>query len=250
MSIVKSDKRSTRPISFKISKDIMITSTGIVNINVPFIVNHVDFFPSSFKLEIFEKVIYIDPVIVEEDKSADYILITHAHQDHFSMKDIKRLLKKETIVICPKQVYKKISKELKGYKIVKTKPGDKMSFGNIGVESIGAYNLKSGFLVPHPKCHMNVGYIISSGDIKIYHTGDTDYTSEMRHLKNITLVLTPIDGDNLTMTTEKAAEFVNHIEPHYVIPMHYNTPTDETERLKKLINKNIKVVVMEENEIK
>lgn len=246
MSIVKSEKRSTRPIGFKINKDITITSTGIVNINVPFIVNHVDFFPSSFKLEIFEKVIYIDPVIVDEDVPADYILITHAHQDHFSMKDIRKLLKKETIVICPEQVYKKISKELKGYKIMNTKPGDNMSFGNIAVESVSAYNLKSGLLVPHPKSHMNVGYIISSADIKIYHTGDTDYTSEMRKLKNITLLLTPVDGDNLTMTTEKAAEFVNHIEPRYVIPMHYNTPTDETEKLKKLVNENIEVVILEE----
>lgn len=245
MSMVKSKNRSTKPISFRIGEDIIITSTGTVNIYIPFIVNHVDFFPSSFKLEIFEKVIYIDPVIVDEDVPADYILITHSHQDHFSVKDIRKLLKKETIIICPEKVYKKVSKKADGYTIIKTKPGDSLNFGNLTVESMGAYNVKSGFPAPHSRSVMNVGYIIGSANVKIYHTGDTDYTSEMQRLKNITAVLTPIDGGNLTMTTEKAAEFVNYLKPRFVIPMHYTIGTDETGKFKNLISSDIQVVVLE-----
>ncbi len=246
MSMVKSKNRPSKPISFRIGEDIIITSTGAVNIYVPFIVNHVDFFPSSFKLEICEKVIYIDPVIVDEDVPADYILITHSHQDHFSVKDIRKLLKKETIIICPEKVYKKISKESEGYTKIKTKPGDSLNFGKLTIESMGAYNVKTGFPVPHSRSAMNVGYIIGSANVKIYHTGDTDYTSEMQKLENITLVLTPIDGGNLTMTTEKAAEFVNHLNPRFVIPMHYTIGKDETGKFKDLVGSDVQVIVLEE----
>ena len=244
MSLVKSKDRPREPVSFKISEDIIVTSTGAVNIHVPLIV-HVDFFPSSFKIEIFEKVIYIDPVIVDGKVPADYILITHSHPDHFSVTDIRKLLKNETVIICPETVYKKISGELEGYTIIKTKPGDKMDFENITVESIGAYNVRSGFLTPHSRSAMNVGYMIGNAYVKIYHTGDTDYTSEMKRLQNITLVLTPIDGGNLTMTTEKAAEFVNDLKPRYVIPMHYKIGTDEIEKFKSLVDSGIQVVVLD-----
>jgi L-ascorbate metabolism protein UlaG (beta-lactamase superfamily) len=51
----------------------------------------VDFFPSGFKLRIKEKAIYIDPVCIGDYEAADYILITHSHGDHFSLRDIKKL---------------------------------------------------------------------------------------------------------------------------------------------------------------
>lgn len=245
MGVISSKKRSPKPISFEITKGITITSTGAVNIHVPFIVNHVDFFPSSFKLDIHRRVIYIDPVIVDAKEPADYILITHSHQDHFSIPDIKKLLKRETIVICPKAVYKKLSKELNEHTIIRIKPGDKMDYDDITIEAIGAYNMKSGLLAPHSMSAMNVGYIISNADIKIYHTGDTDYTPFMRQLKNISTVLTPIDGGNLTMTTEKAAEFINDLKPQFVIPMHYNLGADATSKFKELINSNTHVIVLD-----
>lgn len=245
MGIIRSEKRSPILRSFEISKDIILTSTGAVNINVPFIVNHVDFFPSSFKLEVNEKVVYIDPVIIDEDVPADYILITHSHPDHFSKNDIKKLLKKETIVICPKIVHKKLSKELSNYSVMITSPGYKKNFGIINVESISSYNVSSGFFVPHPKSAANVGYIINIGDVNIYHTGDTDYTPKMMQLNNITIALTPIDGGNLTMSTEKAAEFINNLNPKFVVPMHYNIGTDEVRKFKELVNSHINVIILD-----
>ena len=39
-------------------------------------------------IEASKKVIYIDPLLIDDPKPADYILITHAHPDHFSLTDI------------------------------------------------------------------------------------------------------------------------------------------------------------------
>ncbi|MFA9379639.1 MAG: MBL fold metallo-hydrolase [Acetanaerobacterium sp.] len=220
---------------------------GAVDIHVPLIVKHIDFFPASFKLKIHEKVLYIDPVIVEEEEPADYILITHSHQDHFSVPNIRRLLKTETTVICPENVYKKLYTALKGSTIKKTKPGDSMDFDEITIESVEAYNVSAG-ITPHPKSAMNVGYIITSGNDRLYHAGDTDYTLEMQKLQNISTVLTPIDGGNLTMTTEKAAEFINDLKPRFVVPMHYNIGSAEVEHFKKLVNRDTQVITMDGEE--
>lgn len=249
MGITKSKKRALKPMNFKIAEDVILTSTGAVNINVPLIVNHVDFFPASFKLEIRKKVIYIDPIVVEEEKAADYILITHSHQDHFSKSDIKKLLKKETVIVCPGKVYKKLSKVLPGNTLKEAVPGSQLDFGDITIRFIGAYNVKSGFIVPHPKSALYVGYVISSGNVKIYHAGDTDYTSEMERLEGITAALIPIDGGNLTMTNERAVEFTNHIKPRYVIPMHYNIRSDGVDKFKELINSDTEVIVMDGQEL-
>ena len=110
ISIKRSDTRPTEPIKLAISENTTIESTGIVNMNIPFLLDHVDFFPSGFKINTNEKILYIDPQIVDNTEQADYILITHSHNDHFSLTDIEKLAKKQTIVIGPKDVAKTLHK--------------------------------------------------------------------------------------------------------------------------------------------
>ncbi|WP_105614648.1 MBL fold metallo-hydrolase [Vallitalea okinawensis] len=245
MATFLSQKRSLLPIHYELSKNISITSTGVVNIHIPFLVNQIDFFPSSFRLKIFDKIIYIDPLIVDLDDYADYILITHSHEDHFSFPDISKLLKKETIILCPQKAYKKLSKKLKGYKIKQVAPEESLVFEQLTIKTIAAYNTRSRLITPHPKSALNVGYIIDADGIKIYHAGDTDYTPEMKKLENLKVILTPIDGDNLTMTTEKAAEFINDVKPEIAIPMHYNIGTGQENYLKGLVNANTQIIIMD-----
>ena len=56
-----------------------------------------------------EKTIYIDPYGLKTNyNDADIILITHSHFDHFSEEDIKKVKKKETIIIAPTDLYDKL----------------------------------------------------------------------------------------------------------------------------------------------
>ena len=47
-----------------------------------------------------EKTIFIDPIQLSENitDKADILLITHTHGDHVSIEDIKKIVKKDTII--------------------------------------------------------------------------------------------------------------------------------------------------------
>lgn len=245
VTIRASQKRPVLPPILSLSETIKITATGAVIIDVPFIVNNVDFFPSGFKIEARKRTIYIDPVVVDDRDCADFILITHSHDDHYSIPDIKGLLKKETVVLCPRHVFKDAGKKLPGRSIREIRPGEALSFGNIAIQAVPAYNLKSGFFTPHPKSSLDVGYVISIDGTRIYHAGDTDYVPEMDSIGKITAAMVPIAGDNLTMSTEKAAEFINRLSPKYAIPMHYEIGTRELRGFKELVGKATGVAVLD-----
>ena len=214
--ITKSEKRSENPQVISLGKNTTLTTWGLIK------VNQSHFFPSSFQIKAGDEMIYIDPVEVDTSMKADYILLTHAHPDHFSLKDIKKLIKPETRIICSRGVWKK----LKGIKneIQVVRPNDSIKTQKLQIDAIAAYNTKSVFLwiKAHPKSRENVGFILTlDNEIRIYHAGDTDYIPEMDGIANIDLALIPIGGDNLTMNVEEAAEIINQIRPKVVVPMHF-----------------------------
>ncbi len=67
-----------------------------------------DFMSAGIRINFNDKVIFIDPLLIDDNKKADYIFISHNHLDHFSKKDIKKLTKQETIIIGPETVAKKL----------------------------------------------------------------------------------------------------------------------------------------------
>ncbi len=228
----RSDKRKT-PIKVSINQDITLTSCGPVYAH--FGSSH--FFTSSIKLETKDKVIYMDPIVVDNPVGADYIFITHAHQDHLSLEDIQKLMKEDTLIICPKKVAKKLS----DYKVKLVKPGDVVELDGIGCEAVAAYS--KGF-PSHPKSSGNVGYVLTIGDERIYFSGDTDLIPEIKTLENITVALVPIDGGNLTMSTNDAILLVNMLSPRIAIPTHYELEKNSTELFKNMVNEEIEVIIL------
>ena len=236
-----SDKRNPVSQIVLLNSHIEVSPTGITRISKS------DFFPSSFRIRENSKVIYIDPLAISNTDKADYIFITHAHLDHFSIKDIQKILKPETYIICPKRVAKRLGNY--NYKIREVKPGDTFYLDdNLNVEAVCAYNLKPAllWLKAHPKSKQNVGYVLNIESVRIYHTGDSDYIPEMGNIRDIDLILVPIGGDNLTMTEEDAARLINQIKPGIVLPMHYDIKERSiVDNFMNLIDKSIEVRVLE-----
>jgi len=206
-------------------------------------INKADFFPSSFRIEFKTKVVYIDPVEMEGSDAADYILITHNHPDHFSLEEVMRLSREDTIVIGPGSIAEYFPPE----KMHVLKPGSKIMFPDFNLEAVHAYNLKPVFLwiKPHQSGDACLGYVMEANGIRIYHSGDTDSIPELSTIGKIDVALLAVGGDKLTMGPESAASIVHAMRPTYTVPMHYSTGKGIAERFRELAGDVTCVEMME-----
>lgn len=194
---------------------------------------------SSIRIE-DEKIIYADPIkIPSESHDADIILITHAHYDHYSVDDIKKVMKNDTVIICPKLMDE--ADDL-GIDVKKVMPNEKFEVSGIEFETIPAYNKLKPF---HPKSNGWVGYIINSKQNgRIYISGDTDVTAENQQVKcRIALVAI---GGHFTMNAQQAAGLVNTIKPEFAIPTHYGSivgKPEDADVFSKNVDNGINVVI-------
>ncbi|MEK6830181.1 MAG: MBL fold metallo-hydrolase [Nanoarchaeota archaeon] len=182
-------------------------------------------------------VIYIDPYNIKDglDK-ADFILITHNHYDHCSVADMLKIIKEGTRIILTPDCLSKITKFETPIKMEIIEPGQELSFGEMKISAIPAYNIDKSF---HPKDE-GVGYIIKSNGTIIYHAGDTDFIPEMQKLTGYQqpgkefIALLPIGG-RFTMTVEEAVEAAKMIKPSLTIPMHWGSIVGTEEDAKEFV---------------
>ena len=158
------------------------------------------------------KVIYFDPFQIKSAVPADIIFISHDHFDHCSEDDIKKIQKKETVIVTDAITAQK----LKG-SIRVVKPGDKLTVENVAIEVVPSYNTNKTF---HPKASGMLGFIVTIEGVRIYHAGDTDFIPEMNSIKT-DIALLPVSG-TYVMTAEEAVQAALAIKPAIAIPMHFN----------------------------
>lgn len=187
-----------------------------------------------------EKIIYFDPLKVEESHDADLILITHTHWDHFSKEDILKIKKETTKIIAPKDSKEEIlTLGFSEDNIYIVEPDEEFSLHGILIKTVPAYNKTKTF---HPKENKWLGYVVKIEDTIYYVMGDTDALEEN---KNITcdVLCIPIGG-TYTMNATEAAEFTNILNPKKVIPIHYGLVVgtkDDLDTFKQLLNKKIEI---------
>jgi L-ascorbate metabolism protein UlaG (beta-lactamase superfamily) len=183
---------------------------------------------AAFRIETGKGIIYIDPYHLKQtDLPADIILITHEHYDHCSVDDVKKIHKKDTVIIGPESVARKLSCPVKTIR-----PGGKIDLKDIAVEAVYAYNLNKPF---HPKSPDFLGYILTLEGVRIYHAGDTDVIPEMGSIV-ADIALLPIGG-TYTMGPAEAATAADKMKPAFIIPMHWGSVVGgpkEVEQFRKL----------------
>ncbi|GAC1366269.1 MAG: MBL fold metallo-hydrolase [Polyangiales bacterium] len=165
------------------------------------------------------KNIYLDPWS-EGDlggyPKADAILITDIHPDHYDPKALELLRTPSTIVVAPPVVAEK----LPGVQTLKN--GETTEVLGMKVEAIPMYNLQRGpeaGKLFHDKGRGN-GYVLTFGDKRMYVSGDTECTDEMKALKNIDVAFVCMNLP-YTMTPGEAAGCVNAFKPKVVFPYHH-----------------------------
>ena len=206
--------------------DVIATSKGDLRITP---INH-----ASLMLQFDGKVIYVDPSNVGDYASkpkADLILVTHTHPDHMNIAKIAALKTDKTMIVSDECVtLARLVPEAQALHA-----GAKTTVLGIEIEAVAAYNLTRG-PKPGKLYHPNkvgreydcegedrgggVGFILTMGGKRVYISGDTECTPEMKALKNIDVAFVCMNAP-YTMTTSEAAECVNAFRPKIVYPYHY-----------------------------
>ena len=188
------------------------------------------------------KTIYFDPLEISgELHDADIIFISHDHYDHFSTKDIAKVVKDNTVIVFPKTMKSHIDETgISEDRQRGVAPTDKLEVSGITTEVVPAYNKMKPF---HPKKNGWVGYIIEIDGICYYFAGDTDAVDEAKAVQ-CDVAFLPIGG-TYTTDAKEAAKLANVIRPSVVVPMHYGSivgkPKD-AETFKAGVDKEICVV--------
>lgn len=178
------------------------------------------------------KIIYVDPFLtgnpttppelIQVDE-ADFILLTHGHEDHVgdTLKIAKDTGCKVVGIVELIGLLKKHG--LEESQAVEMNKGGTVHFDDFSVTMVSANHTSSfgGEYAGTP-----AGLIISfEDDICIYHMGDTNIFSDLElygQLYEPHVVLAPI-GDHYTMGPQEAAYAVEMIDPEVAVPIHYGT---------------------------
>jgi len=184
---------------------------------------------ATLSIEVGGKHIIVDPFVSGNELAkhidvnslkADYILITHAHQDH--------ILDVETIAKRTK------AKIISNYEIVN-------HFENLGIEGHpmnhgGSWPFDFGRVTYTNAVHTSSfpdgsyggqpgGFILETNEGNIYIAGDTALTMDMKLIPlqtKLDLAILPI-GDNFTMGIESAVIASDFVECDKVLGYHYDT---------------------------
>jgi L-ascorbate metabolism protein UlaG (beta-lactamase superfamily) len=188
---------------------------------------------ATMLLRLGDKAIYLDPVAADASyeglPKADFVFITHTHPDHMDPAGIAKVQKSDTVLVGPPAV-----NETTPLKVV-MKNGDTHDFGTFTVEAVPMYNLTRGPSAGklfHDKGQGD-GYVFTFGGkagakaadsgtavSRLYVSGDTECTPEMKALKNIDVAFVCMNLP-YTMPPAEAATCINAFKPKVVFPFHY-----------------------------
>ncbi|MFP7571954.1 MBL fold metallo-hydrolase [Marivita sp. S2033] len=177
---------------------------------------------ASFVMETPSGTIYVDPVgeaaQYGDYPSADLILITHEHGDHYNAETLAAIMAENTQLITNPAVFDMLPEDLKA-RASSLGNGDAAAFNGVGINAIPAYNTTEDRLQFHPEGRDN-GYVLDFNGLRVYISGDTEDIPAMRELENIDLAFVCMNLP-FTMDATAAASAVSEFAPTYVYPYHY-----------------------------
>jgi L-ascorbate metabolism protein UlaG (beta-lactamase superfamily) len=210
--------------------DLLQTSRGELRI--------MPIYHGSVMLQFAGKVIYVDPWSQGDFSDlppADLIVITHTHADHLDRAQIDKLKKPGLIIVGPPTVIDTLNCAPACAEVHSISDSQRKTVLDITIEGVPMYNLVQGSSPDEPYHHKGVGsgYVLTFGDTRLYFSGDTECTSEMKALKSITVAFLAMNPPR-TESPLEAADCAKAFRPKIVYPIHYRgaKPEDFSAALK------------------
>lgn len=216
---------------------------------------------SCFGVEVGGKHLLFDPFISPNELSkgidatavkADYILISHGHDDHIA-DAISIASRTGAKVVCAFEIHTWLNNQ----GINNTHPMNiggkwKFDFGNVKcVSAAHSSSLPDGTYGGSP-----MGFVIESTEGNFYFAGDTALTYDMKLIgiyRTINFAFLPI-GDNYTMGVDNAIIAAEFIKCRQIIGMHYDTfemiKIDKKEAVKKFMHAGNELILFDIGESK
>lgn len=224
---------------------------GIINLRPAEAIEVIPVEHASAILRWDNTLIYADPV-GESERYAQYpnpdlVLITHEHPDHLDLETLAEVLTESSVLVIPPSVAEQLPENLPGTRVV-LENDEVLDFSPLTITAIPAYNIREEALQNHPEGRDN-GYILSGGETRVYFSGDSGPTKEMRSLQNIDMAFVAMNLP-YTMSVEDAADAVLDFAPKVVYPYHFRTPegfsdVNEFERLVREGDRDITVSILD-----
>jgi len=147
----------------------------------------------------------------------DYLLISHAHYDHFDPDSVPILMSNcHTEMIAAYDVEAECQKLNINDKITYMKCWDAVALDDITVNAVPCDH---GELAPDA-----LGFLIEINGKTIYYMGDTSFRPDLLEnpaLQGVDLLLLPINGAFGNLNEEEAAKVVSILKPKMTVPCHY-----------------------------
>lgn len=149
----------------------------------------------------------------------DGLLATHGHADHLDPDAIAPLLAHPCcrFVGPPMAVEKVLSEGVDPSRTMAVARGDEVRIGDFTVRAVFARHLFG--LEPTPDA---VGFVIEAEGVSVYHSGDTEFDSEIvLDTRPVTVSLVPINDTTGNMNAHEAALLAWLQEARLAVPVHY-----------------------------
>ncbi|WP_298881198.1 metal-dependent hydrolase [uncultured Polaribacter sp.] len=210
---------------------------------------------SCFLIDINGTSILVDPFITGNSLAShidistlkvDFILVTHAHQDH--VLDVEVIAERTKAVVVSNYEIAMYygAKDLNVFALNHGGTFVSENFSAKYVNAIHTSSFADGTYGGEPG-----GFVISSKEKNVYIAGDTAVTMDMKLIPmsvKLDVVILPI-GDTFTMGVDDAIIASNLVECNKVIGCHYNTfppiEIDVNEAKAKFNSKNKELVLLE-----
>ena len=181
--------------------------------------------------------IYVDPASPTIDDAslpaADAALVTDAHYDHFDPFALSKLRKGETVVLGPRTASATTPAVARPPIDAVVHEGDRRELAQgLEVTAVAAYGLARGpgpGMLYHPPGQA-LGYVLDFDGTRVYVSGDTECTPEMRALDKVDVAFVSMNVP-YAMTPDEASACVAAFRPKVVFPYAYrHAPSSALDR--------------------
>ncbi len=124
----------------------------------------------------------------DDFNTAGIIFVTH-DDSHLGDDDVKSMIEaltnNSTIIVMPSLEAFCLTNRNPGYNVKGLLPGKSIKIGELDIKTVPAYDivLSDMAMIYHPRSNNWLGYIITTGGVRIYYTGATQLIPEMRNIR-------------------------------------------------------------------